>query len=135
MVDRVNEGHDRRDGPGLVGLEVTDEVPLDPWQVRQGLGLRDQLLRVVLSESAMPGGVGVTDGLGGMTLRYRQQPDVVGRPLRGERRRRDAPPYEVEALRDAGQARLRAYQIITSLPRCSGPPWKSPSTASTTKPP
>jgi hypothetical protein len=38
----------------LVRLQVPDEVPLDLRQIRERLGLRRQLLRVILAEGPLP---------------------------------------------------------------------------------
>ena len=62
----------------FVGLQVTDQVPLDLWTLGLDVrisGLGDELLNVVLSEHPLPVTVGLDDGLLGVKLADSHQSD------------------------------------------------------------
>jgi len=96
-VDAVHERGSPDELPGLVRLQVADEVPGVLGQ-REGVRLVDELLHVVLPEDARTGGVGLPDRREGLLLadgdqRHRRR--VAPRALAG---RGDARPHRQEVL-------------------------------------
>src|SRR5581483_8210107 len=62
-------------------LQVADEVPLQALEIGEGLGLLAQLLGVVLAEDSLAGAVGLTDLVGRLGLRHRDQANRLGIPV------------------------------------------------------
>jgi hypothetical protein len=64
--------------PGLVGLQATDEVPVERLEIGELLLLGTGLLQPALTETAHPRRHGPPQGGGGLALAHRQQTAAGG---------------------------------------------------------
>src|SRR5262249_42160456 len=76
-VDRVNRADHGSDEPRLVGLQVSDHVPLDVGEVGGFARFGDQLLRVVLSERAQAEAMRLAYGARWLSFGNGDDPDAL----------------------------------------------------------
>ena len=70
-VHRLDQRNVRQYQLQLIGLEMTDEMPLDIGRHQGHLGC--QLLRTVFAEDTLPGVIGLHEALDGMEFRNSHQ--------------------------------------------------------------